>query len=64
MADENPKLPTKEGLKRVRDSIQKRREKPPSDRLVQIIDEVTREKSTEVVEKDIAAKSTSKEQTI
>ena len=64
MADENPKLPTKDGLKRVQESIQKRREKLPSDRLVQIIDEVTREKFPEEPEKDIAAKTPQKDRTI
>ena len=64
MADETPKLPTKEGLKRIQDSIQKRREKIPSDRLVKSIDEITREKFPEVLEKDIAAKTPQKDRNI
>ncbi len=64
MENSNPKLPTKEGLKRAQEIAKIRREKQPSDRLVQIIDEVTREKSPNVSEKDIAAKSTEKDSTV
>ncbi len=60
MKDIKPKLPTKEGLKQAQDLFKKRREKKPSERLIRIIDEVTREKSPDASEKDIAAKPTEK----
>lgn len=60
MTDKTPKIPTKEGLKQARELVRKQREKQPSERLIRIVDEVTRENVPDVSERDIAAKPTEK----
>lgn len=63
MKEEKLKIPTKEGLKRIRARIKKRTNKQPSDALVRIIDEVTQnnEKSTDF---NIAARPKQSDRTI
>ncbi len=45
MSQQNPKLPSREGLKKIRRVIEERRSRKPSEGLVQIIYEITHDKS-------------------
>ena len=60
MKEEKPKLPTKDGLKRAQERTRDWLRKQPSDNLVRIIDEVTRNNEQEKESDDvgIAAKPT------